>query len=342
MRFLRQTGVDPAILAVGVRVLAIGFLPVHASVDGNASYDCGSGFVHNNGNRQNIDSEAVLSYQRLATDTGTGTPSQVCPIKVHNRRDLALWVGVTAIVVGFVTVVFTSGPRIGSLERCSARRGYSRRVWTPRPPAACTVPAPVFPSPALDDDICSGNDEGQASAWPVRSGRAAAGPSAISVGGGDVRFRADSHRSGGVRAVRDRLGCWRLARREACRTRRRPVRPWRGPWCKTPVRKARSGAEAPVTRWRQHRSSSPVESTHQPAPRRHHSSSRGQRQDPIETPQPADHTDPIPHRIHLNRSPFTATGPLRAHLEHEPPTTKHTVLTCIRCALRQRRPSARV
>ena len=214
MRFLRQTGVYLAILAVGVCVLAIGFLPVHVCFDGNASYDCGSGFVHNNGNRLNIDSWGALSYQRLATDTGTGTPSQVCPIKVHNRRDLALGVGVTVIVVGFVTVVFTSGPRNRVTRAMLGTTRTSRLMDAVNVNGPEPLSAPVFPSPALDDDICSGNDEGQASAWPARSGRAAAGPSAISVGGGDVRFRADSHRSGGVRAVRDRAGGRRLARRE--------------------------------------------------------------------------------------------------------------------------------
>jgi len=65
---------------------------MHAKVYGNASYNCGSGFVHNNGNRYNIDS-TVSENERTATDTATGTPSQVCPDIVHNQRDLALWVG---------------------------------------------------------------------------------------------------------------------------------------------------------------------------------------------------------------------------------------------------------
>ena len=109
MRLLRRVVVYLTIVAVAVS-LAIGFWPVHANVFGNPSYDCGSGFVHNNGNRYNIDS-ASLKDQRTATDTATGTPSQLCPDKVHNRRDLALWVGITGIVWGGLGLAFTSGPR---------------------------------------------------------------------------------------------------------------------------------------------------------------------------------------------------------------------------------------
>jgi len=98
-----------SIAAVGVSLL-IGFWPVYANVYGNPSYNCGSGFVHNNGNQWNIDSQS-LAFQRTATDTATGTPSQVCPDKVHNRRDLAVFIMVVAIVIGWLNVVFTAGPR---------------------------------------------------------------------------------------------------------------------------------------------------------------------------------------------------------------------------------------
>jgi len=97
------------IVTVGVSLL-IGFWPAYANVYGNPSYNCGSGFVHNNGNQWNIDSES-LAYQRTATDTATGTPSQVCPDIVHNRRDLAVFIMVIAIVIGGLNVVFTAGPR---------------------------------------------------------------------------------------------------------------------------------------------------------------------------------------------------------------------------------------
>ena len=109
MLWFRRIAIYLAIVGVGVS-LSIGFVPMHAKVYGNASYNCGSGFVHNNGNRYNIDS-ASSKNERTAQDTATGTPSQVCPDIVHNQRDLSLWVGVIAIVVGCLGVVFTSGRR---------------------------------------------------------------------------------------------------------------------------------------------------------------------------------------------------------------------------------------
>ena len=109
MLWFRRIAIYLAIAGVGV-ALYIGFVPMHAKVYGNDSYNCGSGFVHNNGNRYNIDS-AVSENERTAIETATGTPRQVCPDIVHNRRDLSLWVGILAIVVGSLGVVFTSGRR---------------------------------------------------------------------------------------------------------------------------------------------------------------------------------------------------------------------------------------
>ena len=109
MLLFRRLVIYLAIAGVGVS-LYIGFVPMHAKVYGNPWYNCGSGFVHNNGNRYNIDS-AVSENERTATDAATGTPVQVCPDIVHNQRDLALWIGVLAIVVGSLGVMFTSGWR---------------------------------------------------------------------------------------------------------------------------------------------------------------------------------------------------------------------------------------
>ena len=111
MGWVRETRIVVylAIAVVGLS-LVIGFWPVYANVDGNASYNCGSGFVHNNGNQWNIDSQSLV-YQRTAADTATGTPSQVCPDKVHHQRDLAVFIMVIAILIGWLNVVFTAGPR---------------------------------------------------------------------------------------------------------------------------------------------------------------------------------------------------------------------------------------
>lgn len=109
MVLFRRVVVYLAIVGVGVS-LFIGFWPVNANVYGDPSYSCGSGFVHNNSNQWNVDS-ASLQFQRTATDTATGTPSQVCPDIVHNRRNLAVFVMVSASVVGWLGVVFTAGRR---------------------------------------------------------------------------------------------------------------------------------------------------------------------------------------------------------------------------------------
>jgi hypothetical protein len=89
--------------------LAIGFWPVYANVYGNSSYSCGSGFVHS-GHRWKVDS-LVSSNERSATNTATGTPIQVCPDKVYNRRDLALVLGSFALVVGTLILALTSTPQ---------------------------------------------------------------------------------------------------------------------------------------------------------------------------------------------------------------------------------------
>ena len=111
MRLVRETRIVVYLMigAVGVS-LFVGFVPLYANVYGNPSYNCGSGFVHNNGDQWNIDSQSLV-YQRTATDTATGTPSQVCPNKVHNMRDWAVFILVMAIVIGWLNVVFTAGPR---------------------------------------------------------------------------------------------------------------------------------------------------------------------------------------------------------------------------------------
>ena len=99
-------------LAIGgvAASLWIGFWPVNARVYGDPTYSCGSGFVHNNASQWSNDSER-LRNERLANDTAKGTPSQVCPDKVHSRRNWAIVVAIAAIVVGWLALVFTSGPR---------------------------------------------------------------------------------------------------------------------------------------------------------------------------------------------------------------------------------------
>ncbi len=87
--------------------LAIGFWPVRADVFGDASYNCGSGFIHNS--RHWIIDSQTLSNERLANGTATGTPRVVCPSKVLDHRDWALLLGAFALVLGVPALALMQG-----------------------------------------------------------------------------------------------------------------------------------------------------------------------------------------------------------------------------------------
>src|SRR5258705_14005123 len=84
--------------------LTIGFWPVHANVFSDATYSCGSGFVHS-AHDWNIDSSA-FQYTRSGADTATGLPASVCPDKVDSRRDLALLVMAFTLAIGLLSTLF--------------------------------------------------------------------------------------------------------------------------------------------------------------------------------------------------------------------------------------------
>ena len=94
--------------------LLLGFLPVHAAVYGNPSYNCGSGFVHSRQHWRNDSPESRNS--RTADDPATGTPAQVCPAVIYDRRDLALLVGGTTVVGGILLLALTA-PRENRRDR---------------------------------------------------------------------------------------------------------------------------------------------------------------------------------------------------------------------------------
>jgi len=87
--------------------LAIGFWPVHANVNGEPSYACGSGFIHNS-RQWKLDSE-TLRDERTGNAAATGTPSEVCPGKVLNHRDWALLLGAFALVLGVPALALMQG-----------------------------------------------------------------------------------------------------------------------------------------------------------------------------------------------------------------------------------------
>ena len=114
--------------------LGIGLWPVQANVFGDASYACGSGFVHST-HDWNVDSQ-TLRFERLATDTAAGPPAAVCPNKVESRRDLALLVLAFGLAVGLIAQILLERPRA---------RSYRSTLWANRrivvrPPAPLSRP----------------------------------------------------------------------------------------------------------------------------------------------------------------------------------------------------------
>ena len=99
------------VYAVGTAIvlaLALGFWPVNAAVFGNPSYSCGSGFVHS-GHHWKVDSAGSANARTVGD--GGGTPSQVCPSKIYNRRDEAILLIAFALVAGVLTFALTQGPQ---------------------------------------------------------------------------------------------------------------------------------------------------------------------------------------------------------------------------------------
>jgi hypothetical protein len=116
---------------IGVLVVAlvIGLWPVHANVFGDASYSCGSGFLHST-HDWNVDS-AALEFQRSGDDAATSLPNQACPNKVESRRDLALLLMGFALAVGLIAEVLLDRrrqPKFGTTLFANRRR------TSPRPP----------------------------------------------------------------------------------------------------------------------------------------------------------------------------------------------------------------
>ena len=123
MRLSRaQRNVVYVMAAFFALAIAIGFWPVHAAVFGAPSYSCGSGFIHS-AHKWKTDS-ATSSNERTGNETATGTPSDICPDKVYNRRDFALLVVGFAVVVGLLTLVLIQDPQ----DRSSSALQASMRV----------------------------------------------------------------------------------------------------------------------------------------------------------------------------------------------------------------------
>lgn len=115
-----------------VVALAIGLWPVHANVSGDATYSCGSGFLHNT-HDWNVDSTA-LQFQRSGDGTETGLPVGICPDKVDSRRDLALLVMAFTLALGLLSTLFLDRPRA---------RNFGSTMFANRRRSAVRAPMPV-------------------------------------------------------------------------------------------------------------------------------------------------------------------------------------------------------
>ena len=115
------------IAGVAVAVI-IGFWPVRVSVVGDASYYCGSGFVHSQ--HTWVQDGKVLVNERTGNlDEGTGLPRTECPDKILNNRDIALWITGFVAVFGVLILALTARPQSRSSQAIFAtqRLRSSRR-----------------------------------------------------------------------------------------------------------------------------------------------------------------------------------------------------------------------
>lgn len=117
--------------------LGIGLWPVQANVFGDASYACGSGFIHSTRDWK-VDSSA-LQFQRLDNGTATGLPAGICPDKVDSRRDLALLVMAFGLAIGLLFMLF--------LDRKPARN-FGSTMFANRRRGAARAPMPVRRAPS--------------------------------------------------------------------------------------------------------------------------------------------------------------------------------------------------
>ena len=124
--------VATAMIAVVAVALVIGLWPVHANVFGDASYSCGSGFVHSS-HDWNVDS-ATLDTERIANGTADSLPSGACPDKVESRRDLALLLIAFSLAIGLIAQVMLDRPR---------QPKFGTTLLAPRRRSGVRPPAPI-------------------------------------------------------------------------------------------------------------------------------------------------------------------------------------------------------
>jgi hypothetical protein len=118
-----------ALVVAGASVflgVVIGFWPVSATVVGDVSYSCGSGFIHSRSTWK-VDTRTVAGPGQTA-GVSTATPDSACPSRVYRRRDFAYaLVGIAAITGAALLASAAFDPAATPM---TTRRARSRRTST--------------------------------------------------------------------------------------------------------------------------------------------------------------------------------------------------------------------
>ena len=131
-----------AMIGVVVVAVGIGLWPVHANVFGDASYSCGSGFLHSTRD-WNLDSNA-LQNERIGDDTATSLPTSACPNKVESRRDLALLLMAFSLAIGLIAQVLLDRRR---------RPNFGTTLFANRRVGGVRTPMPVRRAPSEESGL---------------------------------------------------------------------------------------------------------------------------------------------------------------------------------------------
>jgi len=120
---VRQAGLVVACASVLLGVV-IGFWPVTATVVGDVSYSCGSGFIHSRSTWK-VDTRAMAAPGETV-GVSTATPNRACPSRVYRRRDFAYALVAIAALTG--AALLASAAFDPAATPMTTRRAKGRRT----------------------------------------------------------------------------------------------------------------------------------------------------------------------------------------------------------------------
>jgi hypothetical protein len=122
---VRQAGLVVACASVFLGVV-IGFWPVSATVVGDVSYSCGSGFLHSRSTWK-VDTRA-MGASGETVGVSAATPNSACPSRVYRLRDFAYaLVGIAALTGAALVASAAFDPAATPM---TTRRAKSRHTST--------------------------------------------------------------------------------------------------------------------------------------------------------------------------------------------------------------------